>query len=51
MLFGYTSEEFYGVKKLIRVGSAGSMREDIKLRDIVIAISASTDASFNKLRL
>jgi purine-nucleoside phosphorylase len=42
--------EIYGVKKLIRVGSAGSMKENVKLRDIVIAMSASTDASFNKLR-
>lgn len=42
--------EIYGVKKLIRVGSAGSLKEDVNLRDIVIAMSASTDASFNKLR-
>lgn len=42
--------EIYGVKKLIRVGSAGSIKKNVKLRDIVIAMSASTDASFNKLR-
>lgn len=42
--------EMYGVKKLIRVGSAGSMKKEVKLRDLVIAMSASTDASFNKLR-
>jgi purine-nucleoside phosphorylase len=42
--------EFYGVKKLIRVGSAGSLLKNVKLRDIVIAMSASTDAAFNKLR-
>ncbi|MDA3941648.1 MAG: purine-nucleoside phosphorylase [Spirochaetia bacterium] len=42
--------EIYGAKKLIRVGSAGSMKQNVKLRDIVIAMSASTDASFNKLR-
>ncbi len=40
----------YGVKNLIRVGSAGSYQEEVKLRDIVIAMSASTDASFNKSR-
>ncbi len=42
--------DIYGVKKLIRVGSAGSMQKNVKLRDIVIAMAASTDASFNKLR-
>jgi purine-nucleoside phosphorylase len=42
--------EIYGAKKLIRIGSAGSMKENVKLRDIVIAMSASTDASFNKIR-
>ena len=40
----------YGVKKLIRVGTCGSLREDIKLRDIVLAISACTDSNVNRLR-
>jgi len=42
--------EIYGVKKIIRVGSAGTIQKKVKLRDIVIAMAASTDASFNKLR-
>ena len=42
--------QIYGAKKLIRVGSAGSMKDSVKLRDIVIAMSASTDAAFNKIR-
>ena len=41
---------FYGVKKVIRIGTCGSMQEDVKLRDVVIAMSASTDSSVNKLR-
>jgi purine-nucleoside phosphorylase len=41
---------FYGVKNLIRVGTCGSMQEDVKLRDVVIAMSASTDSAVNKLR-
>jgi purine-nucleoside phosphorylase len=40
----------YGVKKLIRVGTCGSLREDIKLRDLVLAISACTDSNVNRLR-
>lgn len=35
----------YGVKRLIRVGTCGAMRRDIKLRDILIAQGASTDSS------
>ncbi|MDN6279843.1 MAG: purine-nucleoside phosphorylase [Psychroflexus sp.] len=40
----------FGAKKLIRVGSAGAMREDIKLRDVVIAMAASTTSSLNRNR-
>ncbi len=42
--------EEYGAKKLIRIGSCGSINPRINLRDIIMALSASTDASFNKLR-
>ncbi|GLB51215.1 purine-nucleoside phosphorylase [Neptunitalea chrysea] len=37
----------YGVKKLIRVGSAGSYQIDVALRDIVLAMSASTNSAIN----
>ncbi|MDO4690320.1 MAG: purine-nucleoside phosphorylase [Fusobacterium sp.] len=40
----------YGVKNLIRVGSAGSYQKDIKVRDIVIAMATSTDSSINNKR-
>ncbi len=40
----------YGAKKLIRIGSCGSINPKINIQDIIIAMSASTDASFNKLR-
>lgn len=40
----------YGVKNLIRVGSAGSFQKEIKLRDIVIAMAASTNSAINKPR-
>jgi len=33
----------YGVKKLIRVGTCGAMRQDIKLRDVIMAQGATTD--------
>ncbi len=40
----------YGVKNLIRVGSAGSYQKDINLRDIVIAMAASSNSGINNTR-
>jgi len=40
----------YGVKNLIRVGSAGSYQKDVKVRDVVIAMSTSTDSGINNKR-
>ena len=40
----------YGVKNLIRIGSAGSYQKDIKVRDVVIAMSTSTDSNINNRR-
>ncbi|MCK8479503.1 purine-nucleoside phosphorylase [Psychroserpens algicola] len=40
----------YGVKNLIRVGSAGSYQKDIQLRDIVLAMSASSNSGINNSR-
>ncbi len=40
----------YGVKNLIRVGSAGSYQKDINLRDIVIAMAASSTSGINNTR-
>jgi DeoD family purine-nucleoside phosphorylase len=48
----YVNELFkdYGVKKAIRVGTAGSLQEHVKIRDLVIAMSASTDSAVNQIR-
>ncbi|MCK5442800.1 MAG: purine-nucleoside phosphorylase [Maribacter sp.] len=40
----------YGVKNIIRVGTAGSYQKDIKLRDIVLAMAASTTSGINNSR-
>lgn len=37
----------YGAKTLIRVGTAGSYQRDIGLRDVVLAMSASTNSALN----
>lgn len=40
----------YGVKRMIRVGSCGTTHPKVKLRDIVIAMGASTDSAVNRVR-
>lgn len=40
----------YGAKNIIRVGSAGSYQKDIKIRDIVLAMAASTTSGINNSR-
>ncbi|MBC8766752.1 purine-nucleoside phosphorylase [Arenibacter sp. BSSL-BM3] len=40
----------YGVKNLIRVGTAGSYQKEVKIRDIVLAMAASTTSGINNSR-
>lgn len=48
----YVNELFkdYGVRRAIRVGTAGSLQEHVKIRDLVLAMSASTDSAVNRVR-
>ncbi|MFC0274306.1 purine-nucleoside phosphorylase [Metabacillus herbersteinensis] len=39
----------YGVQKLIRVGTCGAIQKDVKVRDVILAMSASTDSQMNRL--
>lgn len=40
----------YDVKRVIRVGSCGTTHPDVKLRDVLIAMGASTDSGVNRMR-
>jgi purine-nucleoside phosphorylase len=40
----------YGVNTLIRVGSCGSIQDDLQLRDVVAASSSCTDSGANRMR-
>lgn len=48
----YANELFaeYDVQTLIRVGTCGALTEKVKLRDVIVAMSASTDSQMNRLR-
>jgi purine-nucleoside phosphorylase len=37
----------YSVKNLIRIGTAGSFQEEVKVKDIVMAVAASTNSAVN----
>ena len=45
-LYSYELIHFFDVKNLIRVGSCGSIQEDVDLYDVVIAQGASTDSNY-----
>lgn len=48
----YTTEliKDFGVKKIIRVGSCGAVRDDVQLREVIIGVGASTDSKVNRIR-
>ena len=45
-IYAYELYNVFGVENIIRIGSAGALRTDIALRDIVIAMGASTNSAF-----
>ena len=45
-IYSYELYHGFGVENIIRIGSAGSMREDIKVRDIVLGMGACTDSAY-----
>lgn len=42
--------QFYGVQNAVRIGTCGSISEDVKLRDIILANGACTDSSLQSQR-
>ncbi|MCB6183992.1 purine-nucleoside phosphorylase [Leeia sp. TBRC 13508] len=48
----YTTEliKDFGVKTIIRVGSCGALNANLKVRDVIIAMGASTDSNVNRMR-
>ncbi|MBR3692765.1 MAG: purine-nucleoside phosphorylase [Clostridia bacterium] len=45
-IYSYELYKFFGVNHIIRVGSAGALREDIRVRDVVIGMGCSTDSNY-----
>ena len=45
-IYSYELYTSFGVENIIRVGSCGGLSEDLRLRDIVFGMSASTTSNF-----
>jgi len=45
-IYSYELFNFYNVDNIIRIGTAGSMNENVKVRDVVIALGASTNSNY-----
>ena len=47
-IYSYELIHFYGVKNLIRVGTAGALRPEVKVRDMVFGMGACTTSNYVK---
>lgn len=47
-IYSYELYNFYGVENIIRVGSAGSIQQNLKPYDVIAAMSAYTDSNYGK---
>ncbi|MBF0911968.1 MAG: purine-nucleoside phosphorylase [Atopobiaceae bacterium] len=45
-IYSYELFNFYGVDNILRIGSAGGLAPEVKLRDIVIGMASSTDSNY-----
>ena len=45
-IYSYELFNFYDIKNIIRVGSAGAISKDLKVRDIVIGLGACTNSNY-----
>ncbi|MBQ6093091.1 MAG: purine-nucleoside phosphorylase [Clostridia bacterium] len=45
-IYSYELFNFFGVENIIRVGSAGGIGKDVRLRDVLLAIGANTNSNY-----
>jgi purine-nucleoside phosphorylase len=49
-IYAHELIESYGARVLLRVGTCGAIHKDLRIRDIILAMSASTDSAMNRHR-
>ena len=47
-IYSYELFNFYGVENIIRIGTAGGMADAVKVRDVVMGLSAYTNSNFGR---
>lgn len=45
-IYSYELYAHYGVRSIVRIGTCGGLTEDVRVGDLVFAVSASTDSAF-----
>lgn len=45
-IYSFELYHFYGVEQIIRIGSAGGISDQVKVRDLVIGMGASTNSNY-----
>ncbi|MCD7933853.1 MAG: purine-nucleoside phosphorylase [Oscillospiraceae bacterium] len=46
-LYAHDLYTYFGVESIIRIGTAGGLRADVRMRDLVLAMTASTSSNFS----
>ena len=47
-IYSHELYNFYGVENILRIGSAGAINMNVKVRDIILAIGACTNSAFGE---
>ena len=47
-IYSYELFQFFGVEQIIRIGSAGSIRENVGIRDLVLGAGACTNSAYGE---
>lgn len=47
-IYTYELFNFYDVEKIIRIGTAGALSDNVNLRNVVVGVGASTDSAYAK---
>ena len=45
-IYAYELYQVFGVENIIRIGSAGAIQQDIRVRDVILGMGAATDSAF-----
>lgn len=45
-IYSYELFHFYNVENIIRIGTAGALQPDLKIRDLVLGMGACTDSNY-----